>query len=621
MDIITIDWETFYDKDYSLSKLTIEEYVRDARFEVIGVGVKLNGNKTVWLSGTFPQIKNYLKNNYEWANSVVLAHHTLFDGSIMSWLYDIHPKVWMDTLCIARAVHGVEVSGSLANLAELHGLLPKGTYASEQALGKHRLDFTTAELAEYGDYCVNDVDLCYNLFNIFITNGFPKPELKAIDMTLRMFTEPVLKLDIPKLEKHLRAQQITKDEILKDVGVARSVLMSNQRFADELLKHNVTAPIKTSLRTGLPTFAFAKSDPEFVALLNHPNKHVAALANARLAIKSTLEETRTKRFIDIGKRGVLPVPIKYYAAHTGRWGGFDKVNLQNLPSRGDNAKLLKSCITAPEGYTLVEADSAQIEARVLAWLAGQWDLVEAFRRGDDVYVQMAATIYRKKECDVTPAERFVGKMTILGCGFGLGATTFAAHLKIRGVIITEGEAQSIITAYRTKYSRIPALWKEAQNALLGMYRGLKYKIGEHDVVQVEPWNGNVIRLPSGLLLRYDGLTAAQNDSGLQMAYKTRNGMVNIYGGKLIENIVQALARCIVCTQMLLIQRKTSVVLTVHDSAVICVPNAKVTQARAFVTACMEWTPEWAKGLPVKGEANVGLNYAESGEEDGWQMEE
>ena len=162
------------------------------------------------------------------------------------------------------------------------------------------------------------------------------------------------------------------------------LLQSNPKFAECLKTLGVVPPMKMSPRTNKETFAFSKSDQAMTELLEHPNIAVQTLVAARIGVKSTLEETRTDRFLNIGKRaGVLPVPLKYYAAHTGRWGGTDKVNLQNLPSRGSNT--IKKCIVAPDGYVLIDADSSQIEARTLAWLAGQTDLVNAFANKEDVY--------------------------------------------------------------------------------------------------------------------------------------------------------------------------------------------------------------------------------------------
>jgi len=607
VNIITVDFETYYDKKFSLSKLTTEEYIRSPEFEVIGLGVKVNNEETAWLSGPFDAVKKYLHDNYDWENSAVLAHNTMFDGAILSWVFDIHPKLYLDTLCMARAVHGTEVGGSLKYLADKYNIGQKGDEVIN-ALGKKRADFTEEELARYGDYCIQDVELTHKLFNI-LGKVFPKQELKVIDMTLRMFIDPVLELNTSKLLSHLDTLQEQKEQLLEECGIEKEELMSNPKFAEALTKLGVVPPMKTSLRTKKETFAFAKTDEAFKALQEHEDTRVQALVAARIGLKSTLEETRTERFLGIGIRGTLPVPIRYYAAHTGRWGGSDKVNLQNLPSRGPNAKVLKSCICAPEGYTLIEADSAQIEARVLAWLAGQQDLVTAFEKGEDVYKKMAATIYGVPEEKVTPHQRFIGKTTILGAGYGMGAIKFGAQLKSMGVEVDDEECKRIVGVYRHANARITKLWRDAQDTLMGLYQGYNTKLGREGVLTVEAVN-SAIRLPSKLLMRYDNLKATQGEKGVQFSYKTRRGDVNIYGGKVIENVCQAIARCIMAEQMLEISKKYRVLLTVHDSVVCCVPNADVDEAALYVSDCMKWSPEWAKGLPVRGDVEVGKNYGE-----------
>jgi DNA polymerase len=609
VDTITVDFETYYDKEFSLSKLTTEQYVRSPDFEVIGLGVKVNNEETVWLSGGHNELKTYLHANYDWKNSAVLAHNTLFDGAILSWIFGIQPKLWLDTLCIARALHGVEVGGSLKSLAQMYEVGEKGDEVIH-ALGKHRDGFSEAELERYGDYCIQDVELAYRLFNIFMSNRkFPKKELKVIDMTLRMFIDPVLELDIDKLEGHLDSLQSQKDRLLEECGIGKDELMSNPKFAKALQALDVIPPTKTSLRTGKETFAFAKSDEGFKALQEHEDPKVQALVAARIGLKSTLEETRTERFIDIGVRGALPVPIKYYAAHTGRWGGSDKINLQNLPSRGDNAKVLKSCILAPKGYTLIQADSAQIEARVLAWLAGQEDLVAAFMKGEDVYRIMASAIYGIPLAEVSSSQRFVGKTTILGAGYGMGATRFREQLKGMKVEIEEEEAARIIRVYRDSNESITNLWRQAQTALSNMYQDYFAELGHKGVLTVVP-NLNAIQLPSGLMMYYNKLKAEESEKGLQFSYKTRMGWTRIYGGKVIENVCQGIARCVMSDQMLKIAKRYRVLLTVHDSVVCCVRDEEVDEAATYIDSCMRYTPDWAEGLPVRGDVEIGKNYGD-----------
>ena len=610
MDIITLDFETYYDKDYSLSKITTEEYIRDPRFQVIGVGVKVNDGKTEWFTGTHGKIKEFLA-QYDWTNSAVLAHNMMFDGAIMSWRFGIRPKVLFDTLCMARAIHGVEKSASLKALAENYAVGEKGTEVLD-AKGKRRGDFEPEELSAYGRYCVNDVDLTYDIFNIMMSRGFPKSELKLIDLTLRMFTEPTLELDRERLEAHLQKTQVMKEDLLKSAGVEdKADLMSNPKFAALLGKFGVPCPMKISPTTGNMTYALAKSDQGMKDLLEDDDPHVQALAAARLGVKSTLEETRTQRFIDISGRGMLPVPVRYYAAHTGRWGGDDKINLQNLPSRGPNAKALKKCIVAPGGYSIVESDSSQIEARMLAWLAGQDDVVETFASRGDVYKKMASAIYNVDEADVTKDQRFVGKTTVLGAGYGMGGEKFQLALKNSGVEITKVEAAKIIGIYRETNDMISNMWKQAGTMLRYMVRGDAMPFGKDGVLGVNTYEPGIV-LPNGLLIRYDELQEAENEKGgTEYSYKTRIGRTRIYGGKVVENVTQALARLIIGEQMLRISKKYRVVLTVHDSIVCCVPDDDAEACKAYVEECMRWVPAWAEGLPVDCEAGIGKNYGET----------
>jgi len=607
MDLITLDMETYYDKDYSLSKMTTEGYIRDERFEVVGVSVKVNNGEPEWASGTMGQIKKYLQ-RFDWANSMMLAHNTMFDGAIASWHFDVHPKALADTMHMARALHGVEASASLKAVADRYGVGVKGTEVV-RAMGKRRLDFLPEELSTYGDYCINDVELTYSLFQI-MAKKFPMKELRLIDLTLRMFTEPTLELNKSQLEAHLVAVQERKEKLLVDAGIEdKSDLMSNPKFALMLNMLGVAPPMKVSPTTGKETFAFAKNDEEFKALLEHDDDRVQALVSARMGTKSTLEETRTQRFIGIAERGKLPVPVRYYAAHTGRWGGDDKINLQNLPSRGPNAKSLKKAIIAPQGHTVIEADSAQIEARVLAWLAGQEDLVSAFTNREDVYKKMASTIYGVAVDDVTKDQRFVGKTTILGAGYGMGAVKFQAQLKTFGFDMPLDEARRVINIYRDANWNISNLWKEAQVMLRYMAQGDKVTFGKSGVIGVDPANKALI-MPSGLPMYYSGLFAVEEEKGPQYYYKVRRGDNKIYGGKVVENVCQAIARCIIGEQMLRIANRYKVVLTVHDSIVCCVPDAETDAAKAYIEDSMRWVPDWAAGLPVDCEAGTAKSYGE-----------
>jgi DNA polymerase len=606
MNVISLDFETYYDVRFSLSKLTTEEYVRSPEFETIGVAVQVNDGTPVWCSGSKAEIKEFL-DGYEMHNHLVVAHNAVFDMAILNWHFDIRPKGIADTLSMARAIHGTEVGGSLAKLAEHYQIGVKGTEVL-QALGKHLSDFNEQDLAQYGKYCCNDVALTMELFRI-LSASFPPCELKLIDMTIRMFTEPTLELDKVLLKRHLYDVKTRKEHLLESIQRDKADIMSNDKFAELLKSYMVVPPTKISPATGKETWAFAKTDEGFKALLEHEVDAVQMLATARLGVKSTLEETRTERFIGIADRGLLPIPLRYYAAHTGRWGGDDKINMQNL-GRGS---VLKHAIVAPKGYKFIDSDSSQIEARTLAWLAEQNDLVDAFERGEDVYKIMASSIYGKAQKEIDGGERFVGKTTILGCGYGMGGKKFGAQLKTFNVEIEEAEANRIIAVYRETYDWIPLLWQQAGKALDAIIQDRTAPLGRKGVLVVEGRKG--IRLPNGLYMKYPNLRKQQNDQGKEeYVYDTRKGKAvipnRIYGGKVIENVCQALARIVIGEQMLAVAKKYKVVMTVHDAIACIVPEAQADTAREYVEMCMKMRPKWALDLPLNCESGVGYSYGE-----------
>ena len=612
MNILTIDFETFYAKDFSLSKLTTEEYIRDPRFEVIGVAVKCEGRELsstrakapLWFSGSKKQIAEFLT-QFDWDNSIALAHNAMFDMAILNWHFDIRPRYIADTLAMARAIHSIEVGGSLAALSEYYNLGKKGTEV-HNAIGKKRLDFTEEEMQAYGGYCVQDVELTYKLFNV-LKKDFPNFELALIDLTIRMFSEPQLRLDLDVLNAHLEDVVNKKEQLLSKVNHDKKKLTSNPQFAELLREYGIEPPTKISPTTGKETYAFAKSDEAFKKLQEHDDPEVQAIVAARLGVRSTIEETRTQRFIDIGSRGALPIPLRYYAAHTGRWGGDDKINMQNLP-RGSQ---LKKAMCAPEGYKFVDCDLSQIEARTLAWLAEEDDLVEAFDRGDDVYKIMASAIYDKPEDEINKEERFVGKTTILGAGYGMGAVKFKAQLKNFGVELEQDECDRIIKVYRDTYPEIPKLWRKAGKMLDVVMGDQSSSFGRDGILEVEGKKG--IKLPNGLYIKYPELRKETDEDGkTELLYKTRKGRTlidtRIYGGKVIENVCQALARIVIGEQLLRVSQKYKVVMTVHDAIGCIVPEDEVEQGMRLVEKVMKIRPKWAPDLPLDCEGGFGDSY-------------
>jgi len=607
--MITIDFETYYSADFSLTKVTTEEYVRSDLFQVIGVAVKVNDAPAEWFSGSHEETAEWLA-GFDWHNHFVLAHNAIFDAAILTWVFGHRPKAWLDTLSMARATLGPNAKVGLGALVEEFGLGAKGLEVND-AKGKRLEDFSAEELTAYGGYCVNDVELTYKLFKE-LDASFPVKEKRLIDITIRMFSDPLLELDADKLQTHLAEVQARKEKLFTESGITKEVLNSSTKFADLLIQHKVFPPRKISPTTGKETYAFAKSDQEFTELLNHPNPDVQAIVAARLGAKSTLEETRTERFIEIAKRGPIlgsirrmPIPLKYYAAHTGRWGGSDKVNLQNLPSRGAEGGKLKRCIVAPRGHVIIDCDSSQIEARVLAWLAGEETLLTLFTEGADVYKYMAGHIYGKGLGAITPEERFIGKTTVLGAGYGMGGVKFQAQLANMGKDVDLDMCKFIIKAYRGGNPNIASWWNHLNTVLIALISGKEHYVDKAGLMQTTPFTG--IALPNGLYLNYPDLTRTSNG---EFSYQTRAGRNKIYGGKVAENLCQAVARCIIGEQMINIEKRYRVVLTVHDAIACVVPVDEADEARSYIEECMRTPPKWATGLPLNCESGMAQNYGD-----------
>lgn len=601
--IITVDFESFYDKDYSLTKLTTESYVNDKRFEVIGVGVKVGEGPTETCTASRKQTAEWL-DRFNWEDSYVLCHNTLFDATILSYRFGIKPKMWLDTLSMARALHGTEVGGSLKALAEYYEVGEKGTEVMN-ALGKRRLQFTGPEMDAYMAYCANDVDLTYEIFKR-MAPAFNKAEIKLIDMTIRMHTEPKLLLDQQVLKDHLYVVRTKKEELMAKIATDKSELMSNPRFAEALLALGVAPPMKTSLRTGKETYAFAKSDEEMKALLEHDNPDVQALVAARIGVKSTLEETRTQRFIDMADRfGKLPVPLKYYGAMTGRWAASDKTNLQNLP-RGST---IKEAITAPEGWKIVGADLSNIELRVGLYFAGQLDKLNLLAQGTDLYKDFASAVFNVDYDDVDDDQRFIGKTSQLSLIYGTGPAKLRNAIKMMsGKDIGELEAKRIVDIYRRDYSRVKESWYEGDKMLHTMRDNTAAVFGE--VLPLPVLGSAGIKLPSELFLKYPDLKQHENELGRkEWSYAQRKERVRIHGPKCFQNTIQALARCVMGESMVRIAKRLPVVLTIHDAVYCMVPDQLVEKAAKFIVKELKQAPEWASELPLDAEVGAGQSLA------------
>lgn len=608
-NIAVIDFETYYAKDYSLTKLTTQQYVDDPRFEVIGVAVKIDDQPTGWFSGTQAEIKRFLQ-SYNLESCYVVAHNALFDATIMEWVFGIHPELWLDTLSMARAVHGTEVGGSLAKLSEYYGLGEKGTEVIN-ALGKTRLSFTPHELDAYGQYCRNDVELTAALFKKLAPH-FNKTEIKLIDMTIRMHSAPSLELNLEILEDHLHTVRGKKAMLLMACDADQKTLMSNQKFAEALEGLGVRPPMKVSPRTGLPTYAFAKSDDAMKELLEHPDFEVQALVAARLGVKSTLEETRTQRFIDMANAGgALPVPLRYYGAVTGRWAATDGTNLQNIP----RSSRLKEAIVAPEGYKIVGADLSNIELRVGLYFAGQLDKLKLLANGLDLYKDFASSVFNIAYNDVDDDQRFIGKTSQLSLIYGTGPGKLRMAIKAgSGKDIGDDAAKKIVSIYREQYPWVRDSWFQGEEVLRAIHTNMTMKFGLGNQLKLAVHGRGGIELPSGLYMQYPGLKQIEsiNPQGyprLEWLYYQRKQPVRIHGPKTFQNTIQALARCVMGESMVRIHKVFPVALTIHDAVYCVVPDDKVDEAKHLIVSELRREPEWAPDLPLDAEVGAAQSLA------------
>jgi len=647
--ILTVDFETRWDKrDYTLTKMTTEEYIRDPRFAAFGCCFHEYGSDAPirWVRGD--DLPEFVR-NIDWERTAVLAHNAQFDISILGWIYDVRPAFIFDSLSMARALRGVEVGNSLARLAAPFGLPEKG----KAVHSTDGLTDITAEIeAELAAYCQHDVYLCEEIFKRLV-HGYPAKELRLIDMTLRMYTRPLLELDAEMLEKALIEEKEKREGLLQRLGVDESVLASNPRFAEALQALGVEPPKKVSKTTGKRTLALAKNDALFQALLNGSNEDVASLCEARLRVKSTTERTRAQRFLDISKRGKLPVPLSYYGALSGRWTAAkgSAINMQNL-KRGS---FLRKAIMAPANHQLVVGDLSQIEPRVLAWLADYEDLLGIFKSGQDAYAQFGSQMFgipgMTKETH--PDLRQSAKSALLGCGYGLGWASFAQQLLVgflgappvrydrafakklgvdRAYIqkfldyepnvekleaiphtCTDEEllthavaAKRIIDIYRATAWPVVSFWELMGQLLVRSLAG-----GEQVVYKCLTFRKEEIVLPNGMSIHYPNLRQEKDEEKKEVNWvygREGEKPTKLYPGKITNNVVQGTARIVMTDGMLRVDKRFPIAGTVHDELIAVVRDEEVADAKTWVLAQMTMVPKYMPGIPLAADGGAHRRY-------------
>lgn len=621
MHLITLDFETYYDREYSLSKLTTDAYIHDPRFLPIGVGVAIDNGSPEWVPFTTDDEFEQFLRSLDIPSNTLLCHNAMFDAAILAWKYRIYAGFYLDTLSMSRPIHGVTVGGSLAKLATHYNLGTKGTEVVD-ALGKYPQDFTPEELHAYGQYCRKDVALTRKLFRRLL-RLLPPQELHLIDDTIRMYVSPRLQLDLGLLEEHLMEVRNEQKRVLDAAGVDVGDLRSSPKMAALLKQRGVIPPTKISPTTGKETLAFSKQDKEFTDLLEHDDPVVRALVAARLKVRSTLEETRTQRFIEVGQRmaaktasarPLLPVPLAYAGAvTTWRWSGIQKMNLQNLPGGGK----LRQAMCARSGELLVGGDLSNIEMRVNHWLAGRRESMDAYIQGRDLYVEFAAILFHKDEADVTPQERKVGKVAHLGLGYGCGSHKFQHMARMFGIPLTSKEAERIVTLWRDTYKEIPAFWREAERAIRTVFdsHNATYAFGDNDIVCADRIGGVVgYRFPNGAFVTYNDL---RRDADNGWSYKGRHGRKRLYGGAAVENICQAVARHILAEQWVAFSKylrehapEWQVVLQVHDELVAAGPKEHAEAVADALLRSLQTPPSWWPNLHLGAKVYIGERFSD-----------
>jgi len=609
LQLVTIDFETYFGTRCNIKSLGTSQYVGHPDFHVHCMGYKTPKMKrAAILRGR--NINEFFERLRTVADRVVLcAHNVYFDGYVAALHYGFHPSRYLCTMAMAKPHYGQYMSTSLETLCQHLGI---GDGKMKDVLPKWRnkrwKDMPREDCIEMARYCQLDVELTEQLLR-HLAPLMPREELDLLDLTIRLFTEPAFVVDTEKAQAIIEEEQTLKREACKSAGVEATQLRSNDQFAGLLRAEGVEVPMKISPTTGKESYAFAKADLSFTALLEHEKERVRKLVEARITNKTSINETRAKAMLDRSKSPV-PIYLGYCAAHTFRFGGGDKFNAQNLPRDGR----LRACLRAPDGYKIVSADASQIEARDNAVFSGQWDLVDEFAAGVDVYCSFAEDIYgypvNKND---NPDERFVGKTGILGLGYQCGAWKFQNMLEVGAfgpsVVLDVADVQRIVDTYRTKYYAIKDTWWQLQKLIPVLLDSDRDPIEFRGIV-IEP--GGTVLMPNGLRMHYPGLSYELNPEWntaeyTYYPYDTRFKKVvpkKLYGGAWLENIIQCRCRIITASHALRLSRHYKVVLLVHDEIVMCVPEKKAAACLRDAIEIMSEPPDWNPKIPLAAEGKI-----------------
>lgn len=607
------DLESYWHRaeGYTLTAMSAVEYIRDPRFLLQGCGVSEDGGKVFWLRPN--EIEPYFK-KLNLKETRFINHNAKFDSSIMAWKYGIIAGEYFCTQSAGNAVLGTTVgSMSLDSLAHHYGLEPKGHLNTD---GKRVL--TPAEESQLIEYGLHDVELLVQIYKE-LEKDFPKSQYGPMDWTIRTFIQPSLVLDVPLLQQCAVKEKARRDAFFTRPGWEKERFSSNKKFPELLKEHGYEVPTKISPRTGKEIPALALGDPQFLDMLEGDDEKLGEICEARVAAKSTLLETRSGKMAKVGATGKWPFDVWFSGAkQTHRYAGGNAGG--GNPQQLKNGSDLRKAVTVPKGMKLICADFSKAEPTIVAMLAGQKNLIKAFANREDVYSQFAAEIYQKPiNKKDNPDEYKFGKEGIIAPSYNMGWEKFQKRVRVRlKKNISEAEARQTIDLYRSKYWFVPKYWDYLHSCLPLMADG---GFGELKGCSAVKFDGSNIVLPSGLVIRYPNLRqqmVKQKGGGerLQWVYDAyrkakQKEICTIYGGKLLENIVQALVGEMCKEAIERIKIKHWVAGQNHDEALVPVDESLAEEARQFIQAEMEKTPTWFPGLVLNAEVNIGANWLEA----------